>query len=79
MKSNQITILKFRAFIFLTIQKAGAYIDLKRFNQMKISIFCFCVCVWGLLIVITFAEIMKHSKEYHKVRYIFIVNMVFIF
>lgn len=30
MKSNQITILKFRAYIFLTIQKAGAYIDLKK-------------------------------------------------
>lgn len=30
MKSNQITILKFRAYIFLTIQKAGAYIDFKK-------------------------------------------------
>lgn len=46
---------------------------------MTISFFGFCVCVWGLLILITFAEIMKHSKEYHKVRYIFIDNMVFIF
>lgn len=46
---------------------------------MIILIFCFCVCVWGLLIVIIFVEIMKYFKEYYKVCYKFIDIMVFIF